>query len=165
MLLDIFKKKKDEELENVKMIPIPDIRAYMVKGYEEIREIKAKAEEEEQQKNNYKELAERNEKLYNATLISLQEFEDRYNTSKATADRYKKLYEEEKEKREDDNYKNKNEINELKSKLYSQNIKLEKAKTIISNETIQEFINKFDNVKGNLSKARVIRILNGEEWY
>ena len=163
MLLDIFKKKKDEELKNVKMIPVPDIRAYMVKGYEEIREIKAKAEEEEQQKNNYKELAEKNEKLYNATLISLQEFENRYNTSKATADRYKKLYEEEKEKREEDNYNNENEINELKSKLYSQNIKLEKAKAIISTETIQELINKFDSVKGNLSKARVMRILSGEE--
>lgn len=163
MLLDIFKKKKDEELENVKMIPVPDIRAYMVKGYEEIREIKAKAKQEEESKNNYKEQAENNEKLYNAALVSAHEFENRYNNSQSEIDKYKKLYEEEKENRKRDNNKNAVIINELKEQLYDKNIKLENSIRTTSAETIQFMIEQIKNAKGSLSKARIIRILESKE--
>lgn len=163
MLLDIFKKKKDEDLENVKMIPVPDIKAYMIKGYEEIKEIKEKARQEEESKNNYKEQAENNEKLYNAALVSANEFENRYNDSQKEVNKYKKLYEEEKEGRKRDNNKNIEIINELKERVYNQNIKLENSIRTTSEEAVQFMIEQIKNAKGNLSKAKIIRILESKE--
>lgn len=166
MLLGLFKKKevqRDEELENVKMIPVPDIRAYMLKGYEEIKEVKNKSEELESKLNEYKEKADKFEQLYNAQLIVSQEFEERYNTAESKRKIFERRLETEEGLRKADNKESKQEIDKLKEQNYILQEKIKEAKIIISKEIKEELINKIQAFKGNLSKSKVINLIEEED--
>lgn len=79
MLKFLKKKESDKEAENIEMIPVPDIRAYMIKGYEEIREVKRENEELKQKVKDLTAESIKNKQLYEAQLVVAQEFENRYN--------------------------------------------------------------------------------------
>ena len=66
-MLNIFKRNETErgELENIKMIAVPDIREYMVQGYKEIEQVRQEKEREEKAKNNYK----KEEPFYNILIV------------------------------------------------------------------------------------------------
>lgn len=165
MLLGLFKKKEiqtDEELENMKMIAVPDIRSYMLKGYEEIKEIKDEKEELEQKIKEYKEQADKFEQLYNAQLVVSQEFEQRYNTAESKRKFLVSKYESEQDLRKLDNKESKQEIDRLKEQNYILQEKLEDTKTIISKEIKEELINKVQALKGNLSKSKIINLIEEE---
>lgn len=165
MLLGLFKKKEitDEELENMKMIAVPDIRAYMLKGYEEIREVKSENEKLKSSLKEYKEKANKFEQLYNAQLLVSQEFEERYNNSEKKRERFEKLLNDEEEFRKVDNRESKQEIDRLKEQNYILHEKLEEAKIIISKEIKEELINKIQVFKGNLSKSKIINLIEEED--
>lgn len=165
MFLSIFKKKQQEmeinqDLENVKMIPIPDIRPYMIKGYEENQKNRDKIKELEKELATYKAKAEKNEQLYNAALISTQEFETRFNESNKDAEYYKKLYLEEKDFRIKDNEQHLDMYNQLKETYYflQGNFNGEVSKAVKLYKTNIEKIIK--SSKGNLSKSKILNILD-----
>lgn len=165
MLLGLFKKKEitDEELENMKMIAVPDIRAYMLKGYEEIKEVKSEKEKLKSELKEYKEKASNFEQLYNAQLVVSQEFEERYNTAESERKIFVGRYESEQEFRKADNKENKQEIDKLKEQNYILQEKLEEGKAIISKEIKEKLINKVQAFKGNLSKSKIINLIEEED--
>ena len=161
-MLSIFKKKEKEEnkenseLENVKMIAVPDIRNYMIKGYEEIREVKQQKENLEEKVRKLKEEANKNEQLYNAQLIVSQELttrnkelENQLSWAKDQEDTQTRL-------REFNNKENRKIIDELKEEKYILEEKLRKKENIIRKQIKEELIKKIEDIKGRLSKEIVI---------
>lgn len=85
------KSTKNKYKNNVEMIAIPDLRSYIIKGYEEITQIK---KDHEKLENDYifeKAEKERYKQLYEATLVTTKEFSDRYDADKLTIERLKKV--------------------------------------------------------------------------
>ncbi len=161
-MLSIFKKKEKEEnkenseLENVKMIAVPDIRNYMIKGYEEIREVKQQKENLEEKVRKLKEEANKNEQLYNAQLIVSQELttrnkelENQLSWAKDQEDTQTRL-------REFDNKENRKIIDELKEEKYILEEKLKNKENITRKQIKEELIKKIEDTKGRLSKEIVI---------
>lgn len=158
--------KNDKELENFQMIPVPDIRAYMIKGYEEIRQIKKEKEELEQKVKDLTAETTKNKQLYEAQLIVAQEFENRYN-------KLNKDLEFEKVKRQDENGKrqadidlNLKRIDELKEEKYILEEKLknieryqEQRLTKATREYKDKLIATIKNTKGRMSKDIAIGII------
>lgn len=81
---ELFKKKEEEKIEitviddhkelpDFRKIAVPDLKQYLINGYNEIREVK---KEKEELKNDL-EKAKTYEDLYNATLVTLEEFRKR----------------------------------------------------------------------------------------
>ena len=162
MLLDIFK-KKEQKKENVEMIAIPDIRDYVLKGYDEIREVKQEKERIEKARDNYKKEAEDNKKLYDTTLIALNEFKKRDEENQSKIDYLKNELEQEKISRESDNKTNKNTINELKEQNLNLENKLKELSYTIEEDLTNQIIEDIKKTKGQLSKERVIKIIKCEE--
>ena len=113
-MLSIFKKReikkdeqKEEQLENIKMIAVPDIREYMIQGYKEIEQIKTEKQSIEQSRDNYKADSKKFEKLYDATLVTLNEFKRRDIKNEEEIKRLKERYENEQIMRETNNKENK----------------------------------------------------------
>jgi hypothetical protein len=161
-MLSIFKKKEKEEnkenseLENVKIIAVPDIRNYMIKGYEEIREVKQQKENLEEKVRKLKEEANKNEQLYNAQLIVSQELttrnkelENQLSWAKDKEDTQTRL-------RELDNKENRKIIDELKEEKYILEEKLKNKENITRKQIKEELIKKIEDTKGRLSKEIVI---------
>ena len=69
----------NKELPDFRKITVPDLKQYLINGYEEIREVK---KEKEKLKNDL-EKAKTYEDLYNATLITLEEFRKRDEENKS----------------------------------------------------------------------------------
>ena len=168
-MLSIFKKReikkdeqKEEQLENIKMIAVPDIIEYMIQGYKEIEQIKTEKQSIEQSRDNYKADSKKFEKLYDATLVTLNEFKRRDIKNEEEIKRLKERYENEQIMRETDNKENKKEINKLQEDIIILNNKLTKAEK----ESIRLFkttlIKKVKETKGNLSKEKIIEIINKE---
>lgn len=153
------KKENNENNENVKMIPVPDIREYMLKGYEEIREVKKQKEKLEESEKKYKDNAEKFEKLYDATLVSLREFERRDKDNQIEIKRWKDRYESECECRKADNKGNKETIEKLKEEKYILEEELKGAENIISTDLKNRITNEIIRQKGNLSKDKIIKII------
>lgn len=169
-MLNLFKRKNNTELENVRMIPVPDIRAYMIKGYEEIKDVKGKNAELEQKVQELQQKADKNEKLYEAQLIVAQEFERRCKKLDRDLDWEKKKRKDENEKRQADIELNLKQINKLKEEKYilEEQIKnFEKYKK----QEIKNAINKYEdelcikikNIKGRLSKDNIIDLIKKGE--
>lgn len=153
------KQQTNSELENIKLIAIPDIREYMIQGYKEIEQVKQEREQIEKSRNNYKQEAEKFEKLYDATLITLNEFKRRDSRNTDTIERLKNRLEEEETFRKQDNKNKEDEINKLQEKIIVLDNKIRKAENTIKEETKVELVKLIKKEKGNLSKKRVIEII------
>lgn len=174
-----FKKKnnemtlKDKGLENVKMIPVPDIREYMIKGYEETKKLRKEKEELEQKLKLTTENAENFEKLYNATLVVSKHFEEQYNEANKECEKYKTWYENEKTCRKADETELKDNINILKEQLYAKEEELntydktmkdynENLRELAKQELKTRIIESIKGLKGVLSKEKVIKTIEEE---
>ena len=63
----------NKELPDFRKIAVPDLKQYLIEGYEEIREVKKQKEDLKEELENAKKYKE----LYDATLITLNEFKTR----------------------------------------------------------------------------------------
>lgn len=168
-MLNFLRKKEnksDKELENFQMIPVPDIRAYMIKGYEEIREIKKEKEELAQKVKDLTAEITKNKQLYEAQLIVAQEFENRYNKLNKDLEFEKVKRQDENEKRQADIDLNLKRIDELKEEKYILEEKLkniERYQEQILIKATREYKDKLiatiKNMKGRMSKDIVIGII------
>ena len=146
---------------SVKEIKVPDLKQYLVNGYEEIRQVKKENIELENQLEEEK----KNKQLYEGALVTLSEFQQRDKDNKNEIDRLKNKIKEKEQ-----------EINNIKSQLNTYKIrqieydKREKNFKNEINENVKRKINilkdnicnKIKNTKGNLSKDKVIDIVYKE---
>ncbi len=147
--------------ENVKEIKVPDLKQYLVKGYEEIRQVKKENIELENQLEEEK----KNKQLYEGALVTLSEFQQRDKDNKNEINRLKNKIKEKEQ-----------EINNINSQLNTYKIKqieYDKRKKNLKNEINENvktkidilkdnICNKIKNTKGNLSKDKIIDIIYKE---
>lgn len=147
--------------ESVKEIKIPDLKQYLVNGYEEIRQVKKENIELENQLEEEK----KNKQLYEGTLVTLSEFQQRDKDNKNEIDRLKnKIKEKEQEINNINSQLNTYKIRQIEYDKREKNLKNEinenvKTKVDILKDNI---CNKIKNTKGNLSKDKVIDIVYKE---
>lgn len=153
------KKKEDTQIENIKMIAVPDIREYMIQGYKEIEQVKQDKEAMEKARDNYKQEAEEFEKLYEATLIALNEFKQRDGRNVSKITELENKLEAEMEFRKRDNKTQKDEINKLQEEIIVLNNKSKKVENTTREKVKTELIKIIKNTKGNLSKDKAIQII------
>lgn len=151
--------------ESVKEIKVPDLKQYLVNGYEEIRQVKKENIELENQLEEEK----KNKQLYEGALVTLSEFQQRDKDNKNEIDRLKnKIKEKEQEINNINSQLNTYKIKQIEYDKREKNLKNEinenvKRKINILKDNI---CNKIKNTKGNLSKDKVIDIVYKEvEWY
>lgn len=153
------KRENSKEIENVKMIAVPDIREYMIQGYKEIEQIKSEKEKIEKARDNFKEDANKFEKLYDATLVTLNEFKNRDDENKAEISRLKERLEVEQISRNADNKENKEIINELQEKIIILENQLKKQDNATREKYKSKIKQLIKNTRGNLSKNKVLEII------
>lgn len=147
--------------ESVKEIKVPDLKQYLVNGYEEIRQVKKENIELENQLEEEK----KNKQLYEGALVTLSEFQQRDKDNKNEIDRLKnKIKEKEQEINNINSQLNTYKIKQIEYDKREKNLKNEinenvKRKINILKDNI---CNKIKNTKGNLSKDKVIDIVYKE---
>ena len=147
--------------ENVKEIKVPDLKQYLVNGYEEIRQVKKENIELENQLEEEK----KNKQLYEGTLVTLSEFQQRDKDNKNEINRLKnKIKEKEQEINNINSQLNTYKIKQIEYDKREKNLKNEinenvKTKIDILKDNIR---NKIKNTKGNLSKDKIIDIIYKE---
>lgn len=147
--------------ESVKEIKVPDLKQYLVNGYEEIRQVKKENIELENQLEEEK----KNKQLYEGALVTLSEFRQRDKDNKNEIDRLKnKIKEKEQEINNINSQLNTYKIRQIEYDKREKNLKNEinenvKRKINILKDNI---CNKIKNTKGNLSKDKVIDIVYKE---
>ena len=150
-----------KKTENVKEIKVPDLKKYLVNGYEEIRQVKKENIELENQLEEEK----KNKQLYEGALVTLSEFQQRDKDNKNEIDRLKnKIKEKEQEINNINSQLNIYKIRQIEYDKREKNLKNEinenvKRKINILKDNI---CNKIKNTKGNLSKDKVIDIVYKE---
>lgn len=163
-MLSILKSKRlkqedSKEIENVKMISVPDIREYMIQGYKEIEQIKLEKESVEKSRDNFKEDANKFEKLYDATLVALNEFKKRDDENKTEIAKLKERLEAEQINRKADNKENKEVIDKLQEKTIILENQLKKQDNTTREKYKNEIKQLIKNTRGNLSKNKVLEII------
>ena len=147
--------------ESVKEVKVPDLKQYLVNGYEEIRQVKKENIELENQLEEEK----KNRQLYEGALVTLSEFQQRDKDNKNEIDRLKnKIKEKEQEINNINSQLNTYKIRQIEYDKREKNLKNEinenvKRKINILKDNI---CNKIKNTKGNLSKDKVIDIVYKE---
>lgn len=147
--------------ESVKEIKVPDLKQYLVNGYEEIRQVKKENIELENQLEEEK----KNRQLYEGALVTLSEFRQRDKDNKNEIDRLKnKIKEKEQEINNINSQLNTYKIKQIEYDKREKNFKNEinenvKRKINILKDNI---CNKIKNTKGNLSKDKIIDIIYKE---
>lgn len=150
-----------KKTESVKEIKVPDLKQYLVNGYEEIRQVKKENIELENQLEEEK----KNKQLYEGALVTLSEFKQRDKDNKNEIDRLKnKIKEKEQEINNINSQLNTYKIRQIEYDKREKNLKNEinenvKAKIDILKDNI---CNEIKNTKGNLSKDRIIDIIYKE---
>ena len=145
--------------ESVKEIKVPDLKQYLVNGYEEIRQVKKENIELENQLEEEK----KNKQLYEGTLVTLSEFQQRDKDNKNEINRLKNKIKE----------KEQNNINSQLNTYKIRQIEYDKREKNLKNEINENVKTKIDilkdnicskikNTKGNLSKDKVIDIVYKE---
>ena len=145
----------------VKEIKVPDLKQYLVNGYEEIRKVKQKNIELE----NQLEEENKNKQLYEGTLVTLSEFKQRDDDNKKEINRLEnKIKEKDKEINNINSQLNTYKIKQIEYDKREKNLKNEIEKSIkLKIEILKETLcNKIKNTKGNLSKEKIIEIINKE---
>ena len=147
--------------ESVKEIKVPDLKQYLVNGYEEIRQVKKENIELENQLEEEK----KNKQLYEGALVTLSEFQQRDKDNKNEINRLKnKIKEKEQEINNINSQLNTYKIKQIEYDKREKNLKNEinenvKTKIDILKDNI---CNKIKNTKGNLSKDKIIDIIYKE---
>lgn len=153
------KSTKNKYKNNVEMIAVPELRSYIIKGYEEITQIK---KDHEKLENDYifeKAEKERYKQLYEATLVTTKEFSDRYDADKLTIERLKKVNLSERQNYEKQLSDANNSIDELKEKVFSYENNIKKIKTEIKEEIKEDLTSKIKQTKGHLTKDIILSII------
>ena len=147
--------------ENLKEIKVPDLKQYLVNGYEETRQVKQKNIElterlEEENKN---------KQLYEGTLVTLAEFKQRDDENKCEIKRLENKVRKKEEEIKDIN----SELNTYKIRQIEYNKREGNLKNEIDNRVKTEIdklkeniCSKIKNTKGNLSKDKTIEIVSRE---
>ncbi len=156
--MNIFKKIKEtglvpkkDETEAI-VVPVPDIKEYLVREYERVNDLKLINEGLEQQL----ELARETEMKYKATLVTLDEYSKRLKYAESEIERVKgnvKLKTEEVRKAKDELYSYQIKFND--AALTKQEIEIE-----IVDEVKADLISRINGIKGNLSKKIVYDVIN-----
>lgn len=167
-LVNLFKTKQksemiiEEKLPDVQQIKVPDLKQYLLNGYEEIREVKNQNEQlqlklEEQLK--YK-------LLYDGALVTLEEFKTR---EKEDKDKINNLQTKLNEKQEEI-YKLNDLVNTYKIKQLQVDEQLKNTDNLIQDNidsAIMNFkatiIDLIKNTKGNISKDKVCNLIKRME--
>ena len=163
-LVNLFKNKEkaemiiEEKLPDVQQIKVPDLKQYLLNGYEEIREVKNQNEQlqlklEEQSK--YK-------LLYDGALVTLEEFKTR---EKEDKDKINNLQTKLNEQQEEI-YKLNDLLNTYKIKQLQVDEQLKNTDNLIQDNidsAIMNFkatiIDLIKNTKGNISKDKVCNLI------
>lgn len=145
--------------QEVKEIKVPDLKQYLVNGYNEIRKVKQEKIELE----NELEKEKKNKQLYEGALVTLDEFRkrDEENNKEISRLREKIRYKQneiDSINSELNTYKIRQHEYDEKEKKYSANIKNEIE--IAMKDLKNEIISNIKNTKGNLSKDTIISIIN-----
>lgn len=149
----------NKELPDFRKIAVPDLKQYLIEGYEEIREVKRQKEDLKEELENAKKYKE----LYDATLITLNEFKTRDEENKKNQI-----------KMEENINEKENEIVDLKEKVNTYKIleieinkkieNIEKIKQEERNNGIKEYkeklIKEINSTKGTISKSKLIGIIS-----
>lgn len=167
-LVNLFKNKQkaemiiEEKLLNVQQIKVPDLKQYLLNGYEEIREVKNQNEQlqlklDEQSK--YK-------LLYDGALVTLEEFKTR---EKEDKDKINNLQTKLNEQQEEI-YKLNDLVNTYKIKQLQVDEQLKNTDNLIQDNidsSIMNFkatiIELIKNTKGNISKDKVCNLIKRME--
>jgi len=154
-ILALIPKKQETE---VKEIKVPDLKQYLVNGYEEIRQVKQKNIELQDKL----EEESKNKQLYEGALVTLSEFQKRDEENKKEITRLENKLENKQQEIESLNstlntYKiNEYEFTKKKSEIENQ---IEKARKEELSSYKEKLIQKIENTKGNLSKSKIISII------
>ena len=139
--------------EEVKQIKVPDLKQYLVNGYEEIRQVK----QENVRLENKLEEEKKNKQLYEGALVTLDEFKKRDDDNKLEIERLKQKI----QNKEDEIDNINSELNTYKIKQHEYDKKLKSMDEEIK-KSIEKFkkglCNKIKNTKGNMSKEKIISI-------
>ena len=151
--------------ESIKEIKVPDLKQYLVNGYQEIRQVKKENVELENQLEEEK----KNRQLYEGALVTLSEFQQRDKDNKNEINRLKnKIKEKEEEINDINSQLNTYKIRQIEYDKRENNLKNEINENVKNRINIlkENICNKIKNTKGNLSKDRMIEIIYKEtEWY
>ena len=172
-IIKYFKNKKDKNVEPIEItvvddnenlpdfrkITVPDLKQYLINGYDEIRAVKKEKEilKEDLEK------AKKFEDLYNATLITLEEFRKRDEENKTIQTKLEnKINEKEAEIKNLKEQVNTYKIIEIETNKKIDNI--EKIKKEEKNNGIKEYkeklIEEINNTKGTISKSKLVSMID-----
>lgn len=167
-LVNLFKNKQkaemiiEEKLPDVQQIKVPDLKQYLLNGYEEIREVKNQNEQLQlklEEKSKYK-------LLYDGALVTLEEFKTR---EKEDKDKINNLQTKLNEKQEEI-YKLNDLLNNYKIKQLQVDEQLKNTDNLIQDNidsAIMNFkatiIELIKNTKGNISKDKVCNLIKRME--
>lgn len=163
--MNLFKKKEDnaveltivddkKELPDFRKITVPDLKQYLIDGYDEIRKVKLENEDLKEKL----EEAKKFKQLYEATLVTLEEFKKRDTENNTKIETLENKIED-----RNTNISDLNEtINTYRIREYQVEEKLEKIEKIkeetkkeAQKEYKEKIINKVNSLKGNISKSRL----------
>lgn len=167
-LVNLFKNKQkaemiiEEKLPDVQQIKVPDLKQYLLNGYQEIREVKQKNEQLQlklEEKSKYK-------LLYDGALVTLEEFKTR---EKEDKDKINNLQTKLNEQQEEI-YKLNDLLNTYKIKQLQVDEQLKNTDNLIQDNidsAIMNFkatiIELIKNTKGNISKDKVCNLIKRME--
>lgn len=153
-ILSLIPKKQE-----VREIKVPDLKQYLINGYEEIRQVKR----EKIQLENQLEEQKKYEQLYNGALVTLEEFKKRDIENNEEILRLRGKIRDKQKEIDDINsklntYKIRQHEYDKKEKEYNENMINEIS--INMTDLKQKIIKNIENTKGNLSKKTIISIIN-----
>ncbi len=156
----LFNRKRGNELAVVQeteqiVIPVPDIKDYLVREYERATAMNLKIEGLEQEL----EAANEIKVKYDAALVTLDEYRKRLEQAEGKIAIKQGAIETAKR----ETARARDEVNNYKIKFTEAAITKEEIKDEIVRETKEELVAKIKNHKGPLSKATVCKIIEGEE--
>lgn len=150
----------NKELPDFRKISVPDLKQYLVEGYNEIREVKEEREELKDKLEN----ALKYKELYEASLVTTNEFKKRDEENQI---KIKKL-EEQKELKIQENYKLKEIINDYKIlekqiQEKEEKIEINKAEKLAKKLLKEIIIKEISDIKGNISKSKLFDLIEKME--
>lgn len=135
------------------IIPVPDIKQYLVQEYEKVRQLEVYTRELETQL----EEAEILQHKYDAAMITLDEYKKRL-------DRYERDIKSQQEKTAEAKKQAdviRNDLNSYKIKFNQAALEKEEIENEIIEETKEKILVEIANFKGSLSKTKVIELVKG----
>lgn len=164
-MLKIFSKKENttdliitDKVPEKRIIELNDLRQFMIDGYNEIREVKQKNQELENKIEEYK-IAET---IHNATLATLNEFKIRDEENQKQIEKLKHTIDEKATRILDlEELVNETECNKQRIKEKEENIEITIKKSVqeTQKEIKTKIINLIKETKGNLSKSKLINLI------